>query len=379
MAATVPEQRIELVETEVRTSNAVRAVSWQEAAQLQMWLAGRGSIEVPGHAPLVEIPTSTTATFAYWTKPRFQTCRYALTLHLIASSFRDFGAAYGAVTVNVPSGGTGVDVLIGSHADPHPVTIVFDRTAQSSAEAELSFDIVTNASNRALVECVGIEAVPRTLLPVDSNAQRLVTWSGDALVTQSGDRLVTYNGASSNNLGVDRLRFWPRQPIMEPSLSSGLLNRQNDLRDACRRVGMFQFSRGTNDPWLITTASPSWSNLFVDAIALLGRSLYSSDTTRTLSWRVLAKCSDGSTSGQVRVSNVSGGVGLSTISIPTSTTNWTWFPTTGGAAATFACDAENNTVADGRRSGRWDDHTFEANRTAGAGSVQISTISVFEA
>lgn len=373
MAATVPEFRpTDLVESAVQITRGVRAVSWVEAAWLQCWLAGRGSMDVPAHAPNVSITTSTTSAFRYWTKPRFQTCRYALGLVLV-------GESGGECTVRVPSGSSGgTSIQLTPHQEPSPATILFDRSAQSAAEAELSFDIVTT-STAVKVESISIEAVPRTTLATESAEHFRYTHAGDRRVTHAGDRRVTHASGLGSDLGVDRLKFWPRQPIFETTFAQHLLQRQNDLRDACRRVGMFQFSRGTANPWLITTASPSWSSLFVDGIAMLGRFLYSTDTVRTMSWRVLAKCSDGSTAGAIRVNNTSGGTAVSTITIPAGTTDWTWLPSTAGAAATFTCDAENNTISDGRRSSRDDEHTFEANRTAGTGSVQIATISVFEA
>lgn len=349
MAQTVPEIRKNIVQRDgagidvTAISLSVRSGTWIDAAHTQNWLAGRGSMDVPAHAILGTIAGAATNTFRYWTKPRIQTARYAYSLVL-----RSTTDTPGSASVAIPTGGSAVDVPVGTRHNPVTTTLYADRASLSSAEAELSLDITAPSGNAIVVESLSIEAVPRTLLIV------------------------------GNDLGVDRLRFWARQPIMEPSLSSQLLDRQNDLRDACRRVGGFQFSRGTTSPWTITTASPSWATLFDDDIGILGRLLYSGDTTRTYSCRVLAKCSDGTTAGTVRVNNDSGTAAAS-ITIAAGTTSWTWLPSTGGAAATFSVDAEDNTAADGLRGAAHDDHTFECQRTAGTGSVQIATISVYEA
>lgn len=342
MSATTPEWRVAAPYGAVKISRSVRGEEWIEAARLQCWLAGRGSMDVPAHAPLVTISGGASATFRYWTKPRYQTTRYAY-------GFTLRGASRGEATVTIPSGGTAYATTIGTRDDPQPMTIPIGRSAQSLAEAELSFDIAAPAGLDVTVECVSIEALPRMFLDT-----------------------------AGSDLGVERTRFFARRPIAVASLGTQLLARQNDLRDACRRVGAFQFARGDGSPWSVTTDSPSWATLFDAAIGILGRKLYSTDTTRTLSWRVLAKCSDGTTSGSVRVNNDSG-TGASTITIPTGTTTYTWLPTTAGAAATFSADAEDNTTATGLRGGAHDDHTFEAQRTAGAGTISIATISIFEA
>src|SRR5690606_22173435 len=112
---------------------------------------------------------------------------------------------------------------------------------------------------------------------------------------------------------------------------------------------------------------------------LQGRHLYSGDTTRTVAWRVIAYCSDSTTSANVRTSD--GGGVLSTIAIPTGSqllSRPMAYPTTGGAPATFAVDAVDPTESDGLRGSAWDDHTIEVQRTAGSGTVYIVGVSVGE-
>jgi len=341
MSATVPESRVDLRQGEVAISNSVRSVHWVEAARQQCWLAGRGSIDVPVHCPLVTVSAADSANFRYWTKPRYQTTRYAYSLVLTASSS-------GTCTVTI--GGTPHAVRVDRPRDATPVTIFVDRASQSESEAELGFTLAAPSGFAVTLHSVGIEAVPRYLL-----------------------------ATSGSDLGTDRLGFWPRQPIFELRHTDEILDRQNELRSACRRVGEYQLSLGDKSPFAITTASPSWAALLDDEFTLLGRYLFSTDTTRTMSWRILAKCSDGTTAGSCRVNNTSGGSGVSTITIPAGTTSYTWLPVTSGAAATFACDAENNTVSNGRRSSRDDEHMIEANRSAGAGTINIASISIYDA
>ncbi len=338
MAATVPESRNTLIDGAVRIARSVRAVTWIDAARLHCWLAGRGSMDVPVHAPGVTISGGASSTFRYRTRPRYQTTRYAY-------GFVLRGASPGVATVTIPSGGDAYSVPVGTRDRPRPYTIPIDRAARSSAEAELTFDVAAPAGLDVTIESLSVEAMPRMFVDTDGS-----------------------------DLGADRLRHFARQPIVEPYFASELLHRQGDLRDACRRVGALQLSRGTSDPWVITAASPSWDTILDDAIGLLGRLIYSGDIDRPLIWYVLAKCSDGSTSGTVRVNSHSQGTPSSVISVPTSTTDWTWL---GGDEVIV--DAEDNTTVDGLRGGNHDDHTWQGQRTAGSGTISVATISVYEA
>ena len=346
MSVPVPERRLSVAQriadgTDVTAiTRSVRGVTWIDAARLQCWLAGRGSMEVPSHAPMVTIAASGSSTFAYRVAPRYQTCRYAYSVCVSA-------AAPDATRPLVNIGGTDYTIPCRPRREATPITICLDAASQSTSERTLSLEIKAPSGYAIDVESIGIEALPRTLIEVDAN-----------------------------DLGIDRMTLGSRSPIYVTSLATNLLGRQNDLRNACRRVGMFQHSVGTDSPWTITTASPSWEALLTTGIGILGRQLYSTDTTRTLSWRVYAKCSDGTTAGSIRINNDSG-TAASTITIPAGTTGWTWLPAAN--PGTFSADCEDNTTATGLRGGAYDDHTSEVQRTAGAGSVQIASISVFEA
>jgi hypothetical protein len=306
MAASVPERRVVCsqdpygnVRSTIAIANSVRGVSWVDAAALQCWVAGRGSMDVPAHCPFeTTLADTDSSEFRFWTKPRYQTTRYALTL-VLSSSART--RAY----VQFPIGGATQPVRVDRRRDATPMVFFADRSSQSLAEAEIGCLVSAVESGSCWVDQIQIEALPRGILSV-----------------------------SGSDLGANRLAFRPRQAIVEGTLVDQVFDRQNDLRDAARRVGLFQQSRGTNNPW--------------------------------------------QTSGDIRVSN-SGGTGVSTITIPAGTTSWTWLPSTAGAAATFAAECEDNTSSTGLQSGAYDEHTFEFRRTAGAGEVWIATVSVFDA
>lgn len=355
MAATVPEQRIIAskdaagnVRNTIAIANSVRAISWVDAARLQCWLAGRGSMDVPSHAPFCKL-NEQTAEFRYWTKPRYQTTRYALTVLCSSASIGKYAL------VQFPTGATAQAITARRRRDATPVTLFADVSAQGTTEGEITLSIqAPSGTTDLMVDGIQIEALPRTILSVNAN-----------------------------DLGANRLDFFPRQPILESNLIDQILDSQNNLRDAARRVGLYQMSRGTvnsqDTAWHIT--SGTYVDLHDGPVTFLPRKLYSGQATYNCSWRVLVKCSDGTTAGDVRVSNTSGGTGVSVITVPAGVTAWTWLPglVNGTSPATFVADCEDNTTSDGRRSSRWDEHTFEARRTAGAGTMQIATISVYDA
>lgn len=346
MAATVPERRVSLVQSGVGIAQSVRTTQWIGASQLQCWLGGRGSQVVPAYSPPALDNQGAVSDFYFWTKPRYQTTRYALSIILYSED-----PAARLATITAPVGGTTHTLSVnttrrptGGLPGPRAHTIYFDRASRSSTEAELSFRLGVPDVAPIQIDSVAIEAVPRTLLDIDTS-----------------------------DLGSSRLLFRPRQPIIVTAHSDTLLESINNLRDACRREGLFQHAWSEDD--YAGTTSGSFTELFSDPIGISHRYLYDGETTRLASWRVRAMVSNGTTAGEVRVTN---SAGSTTIAIPNTATSWTWLPSTAGAASTFAIATDDNTEADGLRGGTHDDHIFEIRRTAGAGVVQLSGISVFD-
>lgn len=345
MSATVPEERVDIVLADgvadvTAATRAVRSVSWVDAATLQCWLAGRGSMDVPAHCPGYTIPDGDSAhAFFYRVRPRYQTTRYAYSVVLTTPD-----APVNAI-VRIPEGGTSFTVPVSSPANARPTTIYFDRGAQSAGEDTLSLSVDPDGKGSDIrVDCISIEALPRAIL-----------------------------GTTADDLGADRLAFWLRQPIMSPTLVTQVLGRQNELRDAARRTGLFQFSRSTSNPWTTTSGTPV--GLFDGPVPIVPRRII--PALYRASARILARCSDGTTAGELSISNPTDGA---TIAIPLGTTSWVWLPSTSGDPASFELPSEDPAESDGIDSG-WGEyeHTITFHRTAGAGTVQIASVSVFDA
>lgn len=338
--STTPDRRLNLSQSGIAATRAVRALHWVEGARLNNWIAGRGSMDVPAHAPGVTIASAGSSTFTYRLKPRYQTTRYAFSVLLTSAA---------ATNCDVTVGGTTRVVRVQERRNALPETLYIDRSSQSDTEASLSITIAPSASGDDVnVECISIEALPRSVLAT---------------------------GAAHDDLGADRLDFFHRQAIDTTNIADQGLARLNDLRDSARRVGIYQHSFGTDSPF--STSSTTFVDVFDEDHEELGRYLYNGDTTRTHSWRVLAYADVAGTKGEVRITNTSGA--STVIDVPLSTTSATWLPVTGGSPDTFTCDCEDNTAANGRRRSGGDMHAIQARVTSASGTIYIESISIWEA
>jgi hypothetical protein len=332
----VPDYRIIASQSDVVIAASVRGGTWQDAAQLANWIAGRGVMEVPCYAPNVFIDEGETHTFRYRVRPRYVTTRYALSLRISSPTTA-------SVNLTITVGGIASSYVARPRSVAPNVTFYFDRTAKSASVEELSFTIAgaeSQPDGACTVEALALEALPRTRLICDDN-----------------------------ECGIQGELFRQRNPILNSSVHDALFDRLNNLRDVARRPGLLQFARSDLDAWTVAGTPVS---LFADGISLTGQSIYGSDTTDAGSWAALVKCSDGSTAGTIEISNVSGGASVTGLSISAGTTSWTWVD---GLAWNFDC--EDNTTPDGLRLARRDDHTFTATRTAGAGTISIATVSAW--
>src|SRR5690606_25584836 len=126
MVMTVPERRNAILQVDssgvdvTAIGRPVRGATWIDAARLQCWLAGRGSMDVPAHAPMAVVDDGDVGEFRYWVKPRFQTARYAYHINLTGP-----GNRRATITID----GVATEVEPGTRANPRPVTLFRDRSA----------------------------------------------------------------------------------------------------------------------------------------------------------------------------------------------------------------------------------------------------------
>lgn len=343
MSAPVPESRVNLVDLGILIGYSVRGVPWIHASRLHNWVAGRGYPLVPDHAPLVIIAGSGTSEFYYRVRVRYQTTRLRFSILLTTSSESS------TCQVQIPPGtAQGGSFTVFNRKRATPVVFDVDLSYQADEETTLSLKILNTGAANVIVEGIHVEALPRAFL-----------------VAQD-----------PNDLGSNRLAFWHRQPISERNFALNLLDLQSVLKRSARRA-MFQHSWGSDAPWSTAVAGPT--AVFDDKFGLIGRALYEGDTTRELSWRVRARCSDGSTAGEVTLTNTGAGSASSTITIPAGSTAGSFFPPVADDPAVFDCDAEDVTDSWGLRGSAVDEHQITVTRTAGSGTIYLETISIWEA
>lgn len=334
----VPPHRIVAAQSEIAISRSVRSVHWVDEATVQNWAAGRGDMLVPAFNTKADVDDGVSPTFRWKVKPRYQTC--SLAFGFLATCTVNFSLK---LTI---MGQPPVNYLTRPRGQATPAYFIYDLPTQGTDVIELTLraEGPEGMSTSAIVECLSVEALPRS-----------------ALFT---------NGFE---LGVDSEIERYRQPITRTSLHDQVGDHVDDLLLACRRTGMVQVARGDSDPWVIN--SGTYTDLFASDSNLLGRSQFRAQASKPSHWWALVKCSDGTTAGDITVDNQSFGTALDTITIPVGTTGWTWIAEGTG----FDHDCEDNTTATGLRLGRFDDHKFKARRTAGAGLISIATISAYEA
>lgn len=145
----------------------------------------------------------------------------------------------------------------------------------------------------------------------------------------------------------------------------GVAVSQLQALDVSRRAGLFQFARGSND-YLTLSATAGYAPVFAAPITLLGRSLYVGDTVRTVKARVRAS-SGAATTGNVRLTMTSGDTATFAITAAMAST---WL------SADLDVDCDDLATADGLPGATHDKCLIEWERTAGASSVVIESISI---
>lgn len=136
-------------------------------------------------------------------------------------------------------------------------------------------------------------------------------------------------------------------------------------RTRATRAGLFQFARGAND-YLTLSATVGYAAVFAAPVSLLARQLYVGDTVRTVKVRVRASSGAGTT-GNIRLTMTN--TDSLTLAV-TSAMASTWLS---GDLDVFCDDL---TAADGLAGGVNDKCLIEWERTAGASSVVIESISI---
>jgi len=318
----------------------VSASEWGDLSAAQRWLLAKGRQIVPAFKPEDDqLVKGTSHTYGM---------RIVPSLHAIQRvwSVTMRGAAFASVTVEgstraLPASPEFSADYLSRHVTPSPVVI----NLGSQTLAESTTDLIIDSEEDGVVDCISCVEIPRFYL--DDGATEL---------------------ASPN------APFRSGQPITAAAFERLAATHQDD--DYGRRVHLhwavpYKVNAVTSTSYARSSASTTWVDVLDVDQPILGRSLYTGDTTRTVTGRVLAWRSSSGV-GQARLVSTSGGNGTA-VALPLSTTP-TW-----SDPFTVTVDAEDLTVADGRRGSAWDDIQVEFRRQSGSGTIYVASAIVYEA
>lgn len=341
MTRPVPHRRPTASVTDVRVGRAVRGPTWQQAALLNNWVHGRGAQLVPLYSPVVQLTGSTKYELRFRVTPNYQTLERLWSIYAVAVDKPE------TVSVTVPAGGTTfVKHVPFIRNEAVPQTVHEALSAQSGAETTLSIELEPSG---------------------DINLRGLGCWElPRATLAQGG-----------SDRGMDNTHFNPGGLIGATPLAPLVATMADG--SAGRRASLLQWAvpvlagGATTTAFAASTTSASHVDIFALPTPVLGRKLGVTDTTKTVTCKVLHWSSDGaSTTGTARLNSSKNGAS-STVTVGGTTTP-TW-----SDAITLAVDAEDPTVADGRRGSTWDELDVQWARTSGAGTLYIASVSIWEA
>jgi hypothetical protein len=335
MTATVPAARTVIAEADVVTGQAVRARTWLDAGELANWCGGNGEVLVPAFAPNFAIAAGSAATWYFRVTPPGRAVRRTWHLWLSGNAVLEFKDTSSA-TQNYIIADSGTLLVYQE-----------DLSAKSAALQTINFTL-TNAASSATVTVLGVTCfeAPR------------ITLDGDAA-----------------DLGVELTTLQVREPIEARDYSS-IVGVALALASPQRRQ-YFNIARPrtTADAW--ATTSGTFASILLE-VPILARKVYRTDTTGNVRFAVYVSASDGTTSGEIRVTN---NATTSTITIAATTpgTGWSWV--TGDFAADILC--EDLTQATGWPSGALltsvsKTLTIDIRRSAGAGTFYVATVAAVE-
>lgn len=336
--ATVPLVAPYLSRAGIYSGDPVRggAPQWGGIATATNALLGRGNTLIPHSMVVQALSAGATKTLRFKIWPR-----YACRRRLWISTYRTKGTAAGcAVTFTDPSAGTSVYTFgtgsAGGHFVHQHVEDVATPAASETAVAP-TWALAGSATGSPELLYVACFELPRPDLTLDANEYGI-----EIAKSNAGRMLYTTTGVGPG------------------ACATGIAAAET----IAQRAGIFAFARDTGSA-LSTTSGVDADIFLAGAVPVcLGRKRYTTSTVTTL--QVRAYCRAGATTeGTITITMTSGD--SATLAI-----------TSGMAAAWLTgeidVDCEDLSVADGRRSARYDKATIQWKRTAGANSIYLESL-----
>lgn len=357
MTAPVPLRPPQIVPAQALTARAVRGPTFEDIVAATHWALGRGAqLITAGSSLATTLDAAVEYIWNFRTKPRYQAYARLWILNL-----RSDDVAGDSVTIKTPSGGSSETYTVtNSGRLLRPIFHYEYLSAQSDAEATISLAI-TAAANPLWVDSIACVELPRPSLSVSSILSDLGIPIERA---RAGAPIWSDSGAS--DVGLYRIAA-----ALDASADIGRRVAHLSWAAPISRAGVeiATFSRNT------TAASGSPDTFFRVAPPFLARpgargaAGYGPDK---LKWKVLAKATDGTTTGRVDITMTNGATAFASIAAGTSYAMHT-------SNSDLTVDGEDQTASDGRDSATWDDATITFHRAAGAGTVNVAGLFFWEA
>lgn len=325
----------------------VGASDWARIAADLNYAAAGGRVIVPAFKPATELDLGDgdyTWTMSLWLEPAYQA------IERVASVTYRFHTSSGA---SIRAGAAGdIDVR-----NPKVIerTVVASQSTTGAA-VDLTFSTYgTQESGFVTIDGVQVVELPRAFLENDANERGV-----DASVFVSGQPIVLARGVDAlRDATADDLQIGRRVLLAyaEPYKTSRQTSNATESGAGGESItsGSFVTVRGGS-------GSP-----------VLARKTRTTDTTRTVRARAFARCSNGTTTGEVRFVSSKHGASSAVTFNGASTTNFAW-----SSEVNLTVDCEDLSDARGLPSSTFDEVSVEARRTAGAGNLQVAGWVVYE-
>ncbi|UJR81497.1 hypothetical protein [Sandaracinus amylolyticus] len=316
----------------VQVGRSVAARQWSELAPLVNYLRGRGSVLIPGHAPMLIVDAAgslgpTNRNLRYRTRPSGRAIARVWLFELVGNTGGD------RATVSV--GASTISVAVG------PLTSSADRAfllvETASKTTAISSMTVALAAVSGAVQIVGVTCweLPRAQLTKDAT-----------------------------DLGIDLGTLDSGRPILDRDYESVAGVCEALASADGRRVGLVSW-------WgpQLQFASGTYESVFELPIRIVPPRVGMGDSIRSCQWTLYAWCDVGTT-GDARIVTDTGAVsGLASITATTGT----WLDP--GARA-FRCEQAG--TVDGLPSGTWPTVQLEVRRASGAGNVYVQGFNLYD-
>lgn len=334
MVASVFSTRIEAQMADVLAGKAVRGVTAADVAALVNHIAGRGMQTIPAYHPGKPtgassgpaLAASTAHTFRFWFDPAYPALERRWSINAL--------------------GATDLDITAGS------ATLV-------TASATATRDIVSPITIRETLAAQTGTAAQHNLV-ITPNDAALTPWS---ISCQDYPRASLVEDAS--DLGTDLELFRTGQPMKREDLDQIIAALVGT--EVGRRV-LVNWAVPDTTAFAAQDATNAFVPIWADPIPVLARKLGRAATTGTLTCSMYAWTTSGT--GNVRIKSDGAGNTSSSATV-TSTPGWT-------TAVTLAVDCTDLTVADGRRSTRWDGLEAEMQSPLSQ-TIYVASVAIWEA